>query len=75
MNKNELKELIGECIKEANDIKSDWGDSREEILGDTLRILEREVEWRLTEVMDRDIVSKLLAPLRKAINDEIILTN
>jgi hypothetical protein len=43
-----------------------------EVLRDVLRVLEREVEWPLTDVMDWKEVLQLLAPIREAINNELL---
>ena len=50
---------------------SDFGEPRE-ILEDVLRVLEREVEWPLTDVMDPREVKQLLAPIVKAVNDKMM---
>jgi hypothetical protein len=50
---------------------SDFGEPRE-ILEDVLRVLEREVEWPLTDVMDPREVKQLLAPVVKAVNDKMM---
>jgi hypothetical protein len=43
-----------------------------EVFQDILRVLEREVEWPLTDVMDWKEVQRLLAPIREAINSELL---
>jgi len=50
---------------------SDFGEPQE-ILEDVLRVLEREVEWPLTDVMDPREVKQLLAPIVKAVNDKLM---
>jgi hypothetical protein len=50
---------------------SDFGEPRE-ILEDVLRVLEREVEWPLTDIMDPREVKQLLAPIVKAVNDKMM---
>jgi hypothetical protein len=45
--------------------------TRKEILSNALSILEREIEWSLTEVLPLAEVNKLLAPIRAKINEEI----
>jgi hypothetical protein len=50
--------------------ESDFGEPRE-ILEDVLTALEREVEWPLTEIMDRREVQQLLQPIRSAVNAEL----
>jgi hypothetical protein len=50
---------------------SDFGEPQE-ILEDVLRVLEREVEWPLTDVMDPGEVKQLLAPVVKAVNDKLM---
>jgi len=45
--------------------------TREEILSNALLVLEREIEWSLTEVLPLAEVNKLLAPIRAKINKEI----
>jgi len=50
---------------------SDFGEPQE-ILEDVLRVLEREVEWPLTDVMDPGEVKQLLAPVVKAVNDKMM---
>jgi len=45
--------------------------TREEILSNALSILEREIEWSLTEILPLAEVNKLLAPIRAKINKEI----
>jgi hypothetical protein len=50
---------------------SDFGEPQE-ILEDVLRVLEREVEWPLTDVMDRSEVKQLLAPVVRAVNDKLM---
>jgi len=47
---------------------SQWG-STEEICRDLLQHLERDVEWRMTEIMDPQAVRQLLGPVIKAVND------
>lgn len=47
---------------------SQWG-STEEICRDLLQHIERDVEWRMTEIMDPQTVSQLLGPVIKAVND------
>lgn len=54
--------------------QSDWGEHKE-ILSDVLKALEYKVEWPLTEVMDLQQVQRLLAPLRQAINTELMDTH
>jgi hypothetical protein len=73
MTKNELKQLIKESIAEidAEKIDSQWGDTKEEVLGFAMDSLERHVEWPLTEVMDIKEVNALLQPIRNRINEEI----
>lgn len=46
---------------------SDWGEP-EELLADVMSALERQVEWPLNDVMDRQEVQNLLQPVRNAIN-------
>ena len=46
---------------------SDWGEPKE-LLSDVMSALERQVEWPLTDVMDRREVQKLLQPVRDAVN-------
>lgn len=48
--------------------QSQWG-STEEICRDLLQHLERDVEWRMTEIMDPQAVRQLLGPVIKAVND------
>ena len=45
--------------------------TREEILSNAMSILEREIEWSLTEILPFVEVNKLLAPIRAKINEEI----
>jgi hypothetical protein len=47
---------------------SQWG-STEEICRDLLQHLERDVEWRMTEIMDPRQVSQLLGPVINAVNN------
>ena len=49
-------------------IKASEFGTREEILSNALLILEREIEWSLTEVLPLAEVNKLLAPIRAKIN-------
>jgi len=49
---------------------SDWGEPKE-LLSDVMSALERQVEWPLTDVMDRQEVQNLLQPVRNAINAKI----
>ena len=60
---NDMVDELGESVKEA----SDWGEPGE-LLTDVLTALERQVEWPLTDVMDRREVQSLLQPVRDAIN-------
>jgi hypothetical protein len=46
--------------------------SKECVLDHVLTILEREVEWPLTDYLDPEKVSRLLAPLRDMVNSELI---
>ena len=73
MTKNELKQLIKESIAEIDveKIDSQWGDTKEEVLGFAMDSLERHVEWPLTEVMDIKEVNTLLQPIRNRINEEL----
>ena len=59
-------EFLGENLDEAPAAQSQWG-SHQEIIADVQRVLEREVEWPLTEIMDHNTVQKLLAPIRNAL--------
>ena len=73
MTKSELKQLIKESIAEitAERFNSQWGDTKEEVLGFAMDSLERHVEWPLTEVMDIKEVNALLQPIRNRINEEL----
>lgn len=42
-----------------------------DILQDTMEVLEREVEWNLTDVFPYAEVLSMLAPIRQAINDKV----
>lgn len=44
---------------------------QEEMLRDVLHVLERQVEWPLTDVIEYEKVLQLLGPLRSAINLKI----
>lgn len=44
---------------------------QEEVLRDVLHVLERQVEWPLTDVIEYEKVLQLLGPLRSAINLKI----
>lgn len=50
--------------------ESDFGEPGE-ILEDVLTVLERKVEWPLTEIMDYREVQQLLQPIRSAVNAEL----
>jgi len=50
---------------------SQWG-SPEDICRDVLQTIERDIEWPLTEILPADQVSRLLAPLVKAVNDKLM---
>jgi hypothetical protein len=52
-------------------IKANEFGTREEILHNALSILERQIEWSLSEVLPLAEVNKLLAPIRAKINEEI----
>lgn len=75
MNKIELKALIVECLSETSKVgdpqKSQWG-SPDEILGNVMTALEHDVEWPLTEIMEYNKVLQLLAPIRSAVNAELL---
>lgn len=73
MKKSELKKLIEEVVGENWDekFKSDWGDTPQEVLGQVMSSLERDVEWPLTDIMDYKEVNKLLWPIRDAINKQL----
>lgn len=73
MKKSELKKLIEEVVSENWDekFKSDWGDTPQEVLGQVMSSLERDVEWPLTDIMDYKEVNKLLWPIRDAINKQL----
>jgi len=73
MTKNELKRLVKESIAEiaAERFDSQWGDTKQEVLGHAMDSLERHVEWPLTEVMDIKEVNALLQPIRNRINQEL----
>jgi hypothetical protein len=63
-------EFINESINEAPVAQSQWG-STEEICRDVLQVIEREIEWPLTEIMDAHTVAKLLAPVIQAVNQKL----
>ena len=50
--------------------QSPWG-TRQEILANAMRTLERDIEWPLTELLSLTEVNTLLAPLRARINGMI----
>lgn len=46
--------------------------NKEDVLEQVLTILEREVEWPLTDHINFEEVARLLAPLRERVNSELI---
>lgn len=73
MTKLELKKIIKEIfLKEIDSgFKSDFGKDPEEVLTNVQITLEREVEWPLTDVMDKEKVDALLKPINLAVSEEL----
>ena len=46
--------------------------NKEDVLEQVLTVLEREVEWPLTDYINFEEVVRLLAPLRDRVNSELI---
>ena len=46
--------------------------NKEDVLEQVLTILEREVEWPLTDHISFEEVARLLAPLRDRVNSELM---
>ena len=46
--------------------------NKEDVLEQVLTVLEREVEWPLTDHISFEEVARLLAPLRERVNSELI---
>ena len=46
--------------------------NKEDVLEQVLLVLEREVEWPLTDHINFEEVARLLAPLRERVNSELI---
>lgn len=74
MTKLELKKIIKEIfLKEIgkSDFKSQYGKDPEEVLTKVQETLEKQVEWALTDVMDKEKVDALLKPIYLAVSEEL----
>jgi len=71
--KLELKKIIKEIfLKEIDSgFKSDFGKDPEEVLTKVQETLEKQVEWALTDVMDKEKVDALLKPIYLAVSEEL----
>lgn len=62
------------CVRSVSGLQGERSLNRqeqEEVLRDVLHIIERQVEWPLTDVIEYEKVLQLLGPLRSAINLKI----
>ena len=82
MTKLELKKIIKEIfLKEIDSgfksdfgkkpFKSQYGKDPEEVLTKVQETLEKQVEWALTDVMDKEKVDALLKPIYLAVSEEL----